>query len=116
MTEGEGHYVMFICQMSEKFSRECFDLPQEVINESVIEKLKTLLPELKKENVKVSYTDAKLWRYALPKNPISVELVEKLKEINIFILGDSLCGKGRVDGAILTGFELHDYLKKNPSF
>jgi len=113
-TSGEKeNFVMFIVQMSENFSKDCFNLATESINKRVIEKLKALLPQLNEDNVKVSYVDSKLWKYALPKKGISSELIQKLNERNIFILGDSLLGKGRVDGSILTGFELHNYLKRN---
>ena len=99
--------------MSENFSKDCFNLPTESINKRVIEKLKALLPQLNEDNVKVSYVDSKFWKYALPKKAISSDFIQKLNERNIFILGDSLVGKGRVDGSILTGFELHNYLKRN---
>ena len=101
--------------MSDKFSNKCYNstLTNDDINSSIIEKLKSLLPQLNQNNSKVSFTDSKFWKYALPKNKISQELVDKFRENNIFIIGDCLLGKGRVDGAILTGIELHEYFRNN---
>jgi renalase len=115
IAEEKENSSLFIVQMSDKFSSKCCNsnLTNDDINSSIIEKLKSLLPQLNQNNSKVSFTDSKLWKYALPKNKISQELVDKFREKNIFIIGDCLWGKGRVDGAILTGIELHEYFRNN---
>lgn len=115
ISEDKKNSVMFIVQMSEKFSMECSNsnMSKDEINLRIVEKVKLLLPQLNKEDVKVSFMDSKLWKYALPKNRINEEIIQKLHKNNVFIIGDSLIGKGRVDGAILTGFELCEYFRKN---
>jgi len=59
----------------------------------------------------VVYTDLKLWRLALPKNSIENSVLEKLEEKILFIIEDSVVGKGRLDSAMITGLDLYDKIK-----
>jgi predicted NAD/FAD-dependent oxidoreductase len=106
--------TVLIVQMNEEFSDKFSDTeinPNEVVLDKIINEIKNLLPEL--INSKILYSYLKLWRLALPKNSIDLETIQKLAEKNLFVIGDSTVGKGRLDGAMLSGFELYDQLKAN---
>ena len=113
MNKSNDDTVLMIVQMSDSFSKNLINkkIEKEEANKIIIEQLFNLIPEIK--NSEIVFTDSKSWKYALPMNKPDESVIEKLASKNIFIVGDSLCGKGRVDGAILTGLELGDYFLKN---
>lgn len=76
----------------------------------IIEGIKTaiyeLLPFLKEK--KICFEILKKWKNALPGNALDSDIIDKLKNKNIFVLGDGLLGKGRLDFCLKTGMELYE--------
>jgi predicted NAD/FAD-dependent oxidoreductase len=104
-----GDKFVLIVQMSEEFSIKYEKENLDNVVQIIVERLEKLLPELKGcENL---FVDLKLWGHALPKNKVTDETVRILSENNLYLIGDCLIGKGRIDGSIISGFELYDNLK-----
>jgi renalase len=108
--KGKENSLCLIVQMSEEFSEKYQNEESDLTTKKILEEVEKLIPSVK--NTKTIFSNLKLWRIALPKNSIDETLVEEMRKRNFFIIGDSLLGKGRVDGAMLTGFELSDYFNK----
>jgi renalase len=108
--EGKKNSLCLIVQMSEDFSEKYALIDKSAVTGKIVEEIQKLLPNL--INTNILFSNLKLWGLALPKNSIENSLLEQLKEKNLFIIGDSILGKGRVDGAMLTGFELYDYISQ----
>jgi len=70
-------------------------------------------PEVKEmaEDVLVSdlrhpeWYDAQRWRYARPKEAVNGDSVQAGMALGLFLAGDYVCGRGRVDAALETGFD-----------
>jgi renalase len=108
--KGKENSLCLIVQMSEEFSEKYQNEDINLTTKKILEEVEKIIPQIK--NTKIIFNNLKLWRIALPKNSIDESLIEDMKKRNFFIIGDSLIGKGRVDGAMLTGFELNDYFNK----
>lgn len=108
--KGKENSLCLIVQMSEEFSEKYQNEEINLTTKKILEEVEKIIPQIK--NTKIIFNNLKLWRIALPKNSIDETLIEDMKKRNFFIIGDSLIGKGRVDGAMLTGFELNDYFNK----
>lgn len=108
--KGKENSLCLIVQMSEEFSEKYQNEEINLTTKNILEEVEKIIPQIK--NTKIIFNNLKLWRIALPKNSIDETLIEDMKKRNFFIIGDSLIGKGRVDGAMLTGFELNDYFNK----
>jgi len=98
--------LCLVIQMSSTFSEANETIEEKKVTEKIIKELENLIPVLK--NNKTHYTNLKLWRLALPENKINEQTINKLKELGIYVIGDSIVGKGRVDLAMNTGLELYD--------
>jgi predicted NAD/FAD-dependent oxidoreductase len=100
--------IVLIVQMSNEFSIAYQNTPKEEVLILIMKDFYKLFPTLK--NIKINYSDLKLWGHSLPSVKLSDKIVEDFAKKNIFIIGDSLIGKGRVDGAMLTGLDLYEKL------
>lgn len=105
-------HVILNIQMSSEFTIEHEFTAKEKVTDMIMEDFYKLLPELK--NIKINYSDLKFWGHALPSGKLEENLVDDLARRNIYILGDSLIGKGRVDGAMQTAIDLYE--KLSPKF
>jgi renalase len=101
--------LLLIVQMSDEFSTMHQNYEKEMVLQIIVEHLNKLFPNL--VNKKIKFSDLKLWGHALPKLKLSENLVQQLAKKNLFIIGDSLIGKGGVDEAMLTGVDLYERLK-----
>jgi renalase len=113
--EKEGHVneknaTMLIVQMSNKFSEENRE-NQEGAEELIIKEIKGLLPQL--NDSKVLFSNLKFWGHALPENKICEKTIELMESKRLYVIGDSIVGKGRVDYAMITGIEIYNKLKNN---
>ena len=109
--EKEGHVIqenttLLVIQTGDKFSQEVFEnnLKDEEITKLIIGELNKLIVETK--NVTVTFSDLKRWKYALPTKAIDQKIVEEFANKNLFLIGDCLLNKGRVDEAMMTGINL----------
>lgn len=99
--------ICFVIQMSHSFTIETIkqnENEKQIINKILFELFK-LIPVL--EPLKISFSFLKLWENALPKTKIMDETLLFFEEKRIFINGDCLIGKGRLDGVILNGLNLY---------
>jgi renalase len=108
--ENKKNSLCLIIQMSDNFSNNFENAESQTVTSKIKEELFCLLPELK--DSKLIFENLKLWRLALPINSIDEKILKDSYEKGFFIIGDSLLGKGRVDGSIQTGFDLYDYISK----
>jgi renalase len=106
----KNNSICLVIQMSDNFSNNFENADSQIVIDKIKENLFCLLPELK-ESQQI-FANLKLWRLALPNNSIEENILKESYEKGFFIIGDSLIGKGRVDGAIETGFNLYDYITK----
>ena len=107
--EKEGHVnekntLLLIVQAADWFSQQLYKKEEKEIILEIKEKLFELLPILKKKMI--IFEDLKKWKYALPKVKMNEEIVKFMETKGIFIIGDGLIGKGRIDGSMKTGIEL----------
>lgn len=100
--------VVLIVQMSNEFSVEYQNTPKEEVVKIIMKDFYKLFPSL--ENKSINFSDLKFWGHSLPAKKLGNEIVEDLAERNLFVIGDSLIGRGRVDGAMSTGVELYEKL------
>lgn len=95
-------------QMSNEFSVANQNLPKEDALKIVMDNLYKLFPVLK--NVKINFCDLKLWGHSFPTMKLSDKLVKELSKRNLFVIGDCLLEKGKIEGAMLTGVNLYEEL------
>lgn len=100
--------LLLVVQMSDEFTIQYQNQEKEKVFKVIFENLIKLFPTLKNKNAK--FHDLKLWGHALPNGKLSESLVKDLAERNLFVIGDSIIGKGRVDEALLTGVNLYEQL------
>jgi len=100
--------VILNVQMSNEFSVDNQNTPNEDVLKIIMKDFYKLFPSLK--NIKINYSDLKLWGHSLPSEKLSNKIVEDLATRNIYVIGDSLIGRGRVDGAMFTGVDLYEKL------
>lgn len=100
--------VLLIIQMSDEFSTANQNIEKDIVLKLISDNLVKLLPSL--ENKQNKFYDLKLWGHALPNLKLNESLIKQLEEKNIFVIGDSLNGRGRVDEAMLTGLNLYERL------
>ena len=112
--EKKGHIkqedlVVLIVQAADWFIKEMIPKKNEEIIEEIKKELFKVLPSFKEK--KVEFEVGKNWKYALPQRKIEGEVVEILKEKRIFMIGDGVIGKGRIDGSMRSGIDLYGDLK-----
>lgn len=95
-------------QMSNEFSVANQNLPKEEANKIVMENLYSLFPTLR--NRKINFSDLKLWGHSFPSVKLSSYLVNDLAKKNLFVIGDGVLEKGKIEGAMLTGVNLYEDL------
>jgi len=100
--------LLLIVQMSNEFSVQYQNYEKEDVYKKILENLTKLFPNLKDKTVR--FSDLKLWGHALPNGKLNETLVKQLEERNIFVIGDCIIGKGRVDETMLTGVKLYEQL------
>ena len=54
----------------------------------------------------VRFTDTQRWRYALPDAAIDADACESAEAFGLYVAGDAVAGKGRVEGALLSGLDI----------
>ena len=59
-----------------------------------------------------AWADRQGWRYALPKNQVDTEALEKAASSGLFFAGDALAGKGRVERALDTGLDAAERIRQ----
>lgn len=113
--EKKGHInqenlLVLVIQVADWFalSLESKNLSEMEVISAIKQELFSLLPILKEKKCQIE--DLTKWKNALPVNKLDQNLIEDLKKKSIFVIGDSLVGKGRVDGAMKTGIDLHKEL------
>jgi len=104
--------IMLIVQFKENEITKKLNIENDknFIYDMVKENLEKLIPQLK--NKKIVYQDVKSWGFSFPDNIINENLLKALSERNIEIIGDSVCGIGKIDKAMLTAFDLYEKLMK----
>ena len=95
-------------QMSNEFSVANQNLPNKEALRIVIENLYKLFPSL--INKKINFSDLKLWGHSFPTLKLAGNLVKDLAKRNMFVIGDSILEKGKIEGAMLTGVNLYEEL------
>lgn len=95
-------------QMSNEFSVANQNLPKDEAMKIVIDNLYKLFPIL--VNKKINFSDLKLWGHSFPGYKLEDNFVKNMGEKNLFIIGDSLLEKGKIEGAMLTGVNLYEKL------
>ncbi len=106
--------LLLIVQMSNEFSLVHQNSEKEKVLKIILDNLFKLFPSLINKSAK--FHDLKLWGHALPNGKLSESLIKDLAERNLFVIGDSAIGKGRVDEAMLTGVDLYEKLSVNAKF
>jgi renalase len=100
--------IILVVQMSNEFSTEYQNSPKEEVLILIMKDFYKLFPTLK--NIRINYSDLKIWGHSLASEKLSDKIVEDFAKKKIFIIGDSLIGRGRVDGAMYTGVNLYEKL------
>ncbi len=113
--EKKGHIkqkdlMVFIVQAADWFIKEMIHKKNDEIIEEIKKEFFKILPNFSEK--KVEFQLGKKWKYALPKKKIEGEIVENLKVKRIFMIGDGVIGKGRIDGSMRSGIDLYGILKE----
>jgi predicted NAD/FAD-dependent oxidoreductase len=95
-------------QMSNEFSTANHNLPNKEALKIIIENLYDFFPVLK--NKKINFSDLKLWGHSFPSKKLNDNLINEFAKRNIYVIGDALLEKGKIDGAMLTGVNLYEKL------
>ena len=96
--DGEG---VLIAQMAPVWTEEHYDACDEVLQNEALRAVSTIIDL---GGATLTWFDKQRWRYAHPKVALDVEEVEEAAPQGLFFAGDAFVGKGRVGGAIETGF------------
>ena len=96
--EGES---LFIVQMSPAWSLRNYECPRDEI---VAIALAKAVPLLGADLRSLNWSDSQRWRYAHPIRAAAFETMRQASPLGLFFAGDTFVGKGRVSGAIETGF------------
>jgi renalase len=98
--------TLLIVQAGEKFSKEAYEkkLSDEETKNLMLGQLNDLVTETKSS--KVTFSDLKRWKHALPTKGIDKSVVEELAKKRIYLIGDCLLDRGRVDESMMTGVNL----------
>ncbi len=105
--ENKDH-LLLVVQMSDEFSLKYQNTEKADVFKIILESLTKLFPSLR--NINYKFSDLKLWGHALPTGKLNENLIKELGDRNIFVIGDCIIGKGRVDEAMLTGVNLYEKL------
>lgn len=96
-----GGQTLFIVQMAPDWSSHHYDDAPATIVAEAVDGLGSLLGEALPSPV---WSDLQRWRYAHPRGAINLEALRSAAPSGLYFAGDALVGRGRVAGAIETGF------------
>lgn len=104
----EKNWIFFVVQFGEnqKLKNLEFEKDKKAFSQLARENLENLLPILKNKSVK--YEDLKRWSFSFPNKKIEKKLLNEFSKRNLEVLGDSVCGIGKIDKAMLTAFDLYE--------
>jgi predicted NAD/FAD-dependent oxidoreductase len=94
---------LFIVQMSPDWSTEHYDAPLETAADDTAQKLAALLDDAR--YLEYDWADDQGWRYALPNNGIETHQTEYGQQAGLYIAGDWVAGRGRVNEALWNGYD-----------
>lgn len=106
--------TVFVVQAADWFVRELQEKKydeKENISQIKKEFYKIMADLIKLNENQVIFEELTQWEHALPVGKINSELIEDLKQKGIFLIGDGLIGKGRIDGSMKTGIDLYKQMK-----
>jgi len=92
---------LFVVQMSPDWTARHYESPREDVIAAALEKA---TPFLGGDLPPFNWSDSQRWRYAHPYTAADPEMMRPASAIGLYFAGDSFVGKGRVPGAIETGF------------
>jgi predicted NAD/FAD-dependent oxidoreductase len=92
---------LFVVQMSPDWTARHYESPREEIIAAALEKA---APFLGGDLPPLNWSDSQRWRYAHPYTAADPEKMRPASTIGLYFAGDAFVGKGRVPGAIETGF------------
>ena len=92
---------LFVVQMSPDWTARHYESPREEIIAAALGKA---TPFLGGDLPPLNWSDFQRWRYAHPYTAADFEKMKPASAIGLYFAGDTFVGKGRVPGAIETGF------------
>ncbi|WP_331233635.1 NAD(P)/FAD-dependent oxidoreductase [Natronorarus salvus] len=96
--EGES---LLVCQMGGEWSEAHYDDPREGICTEAARLVSALLGD--ERLASPDWTDHQGWRYAIPEGAVEDRVVDEAAGAGLFLAGDWLVGRGRVDEAFEAG-------------
>lgn len=93
---------LLIAQMSPSWSAEHYETPAAEI---IAEALSAMRDVIDFDLPEPTWSDTQRWRFAHPHSTVNKEKLQAALPPGVFIAGDALVGKGRIGGAIETGFD-----------
>lgn len=92
---------LFVVQMSPDWTARHYETAREEVIAVALEKA---APFLGGDLPALSWSDSQRWRYAHPYTAADPEMMKPASGAGLYFAGDAFVGKGRVSGAIETGF------------
>lgn len=92
---------LFVVQMSPDWTARHYETPREEVIAVALEKA---APFLGVDLPPLTWSDSQRWRYAHPYTAADTEKMKSASGAGLYFAGDAFVGKGRVSGAIETGF------------
>lgn len=92
---------LFVVQMSPDWTARHYESPREDVIAAALEKA---TPFLGGDLPPLNWSDSQRWRYAHPYTAADPEKMKPASAVGLYFAGDAFIGKGRIPGAIETGF------------
>ncbi len=92
---------LFVVQMSPDWTASHYESPREEVIAAALDKA---APFLGGDLPPVNWSDMQRWRYAHPFTSADPEKMRPAAAFGLYFAGDAFVGKGRISGAIETGF------------
>jgi predicted NAD/FAD-dependent oxidoreductase len=99
---------LFVVQMSPCWTERHYESPSEEVIATALEKA---APFLEGNLLPLNWSDFQRWRYAHPFTAADPGKMRPAAAIGLYFAGDTFIGKGRVPGAIETGFAVAQEIK-----
>lgn len=102
-----GHSLLVV-QMAPAWTRAHYEVPPAELVREAAEHASALLGQ---DLRRPAWTDHQRWRYALPDAGADAEALAAAREAGLFVAGDAVAGKGRVEAALASGLAAADEIR-----